>query len=85
MDPDGSHFAMMKRWWAGDIHGGAALHGGFFGRRVRLEQAGRGAAAAEGQLPAPAAGLRVSRWGFRGSSEPLFHGAARGAHAIGAR
>ncbi|MGE0305169.1 MAG: DUF1501 domain-containing protein [Acidimicrobiia bacterium] len=46
MEPDGSHFAMMQRWWAGDAVGGAALRGGFFGRLA--DQLGDPAAAAVG-------------------------------------
>lgn len=30
--PDGSHFAMLARWWAGDVRGTGTLEGGFFGR-----------------------------------------------------
>ena len=31
-NPDGSHFAMMERWWRGDIAGNAGLPTGFLGR-----------------------------------------------------
>ncbi|MGE0879920.1 MAG: DUF1501 domain-containing protein [Acidimicrobiia bacterium] len=30
--PDGSHFAMMNRWWAGDVTGKATTATGFLGR-----------------------------------------------------
>jgi uncharacterized protein (DUF1501 family) len=30
--PDGSHFAMMERWWRGDVSGTGALDTGFLGR-----------------------------------------------------
>ena len=30
--PDGSHFAMMDRWWRGDVTGSAGLPTGFLGR-----------------------------------------------------
>ncbi len=31
-NPDGSHFAMMDRWWTGDVRGEAKLNTGFLGR-----------------------------------------------------
>jgi uncharacterized protein (DUF1501 family) len=31
-NPDGSHFAMMDRWWTGDLRGEAKLNTGFLGR-----------------------------------------------------
>jgi uncharacterized protein (DUF1501 family) len=31
-NPDGSHFGMLQRWWAGDVAGSGAARGGFFGR-----------------------------------------------------
>jgi uncharacterized protein (DUF1501 family) len=31
-NPDGSHFAMMDRWWKGDLRGNASLGTGFLGR-----------------------------------------------------
>jgi uncharacterized protein (DUF1501 family) len=31
-NPDGSHFAMMERWWKGDVRGNASLPTGFLGR-----------------------------------------------------
>lgn len=31
-NPDGSHFAMMDRWWTGDLRGDAKLNTGFLGR-----------------------------------------------------
>jgi uncharacterized protein (DUF1501 family) len=31
-NPDGSHFAMMERWWKGDLRGNASLPTGFLGR-----------------------------------------------------
>jgi uncharacterized protein (DUF1501 family) len=31
-NPDGSHFAMMDRWWSGDVRGEAQLTTGFLGR-----------------------------------------------------
>jgi uncharacterized protein (DUF1501 family) len=31
-NPDGSHFAMMDRWWSGDMRGDAQLTTGFLGR-----------------------------------------------------
>jgi uncharacterized protein (DUF1501 family) len=31
-NPDGSHFAMMERWWRGDVTGKASQQSGFLGR-----------------------------------------------------
>jgi uncharacterized protein (DUF1501 family) len=31
-NPDGSHFAMMDRWWTGDLRGEGKLNTGFLGR-----------------------------------------------------
>lgn len=49
-NPDGSHFAMMRRWWLGDPGGTAAPASGFFGRCCD----------AVGDPDAPAVGLSVN-------------------------
>ena len=49
-NPDGSHFAMMRRWWMGDPTGDAPPNSGFFGRCCD----------AIGDPDAPAVGLSVN-------------------------
>ena len=49
-NPDGSHFAMMRRWWLGDPTGTASPAAGFFGRCCDVI----------GDPEAPAVGLSVN-------------------------